>query len=66
MHFLHYHDNQMIFLPLKKCSGTSLAVQWLRLHTSNAEDVGLIPGWGTKISHAAGVTAKKKKKCNKC
>ena len=27
-------------------------VQWLRLSTSNAEGVGLIPGWGTKIPHA--------------
>ena len=31
---------------------TSLAIQWLRLHTSNAGRVGSIPGWGTKISHA--------------
>ena len=27
-------------------------VQWLRTHC-NAEDAGLIPGWGTKIPHAA-------------
>ena len=27
--------------------------QWLRLQASTAGDVGLIPGWGTKISHAA-------------
>ena len=27
-------------------------VQWLRLSTSNAEGVGLIPDWGTKIPHA--------------
>ena len=27
-------------------------VQWLSLHASNAEDAGLIPGWGTEISHA--------------
>ena len=32
--------------------GTSLAVQWLRLHTSTAVGTGLIPGWGTKIPHA--------------
>jgi len=31
---------------------TSLRVQWLRLHASNAEDVGLIPGRGIKIPHA--------------
>ena len=33
--------------------GTSLAVQWLRLHAPNAGGPGLIPGWGTKIPHAA-------------
>ena len=35
-------------------SGTSLAVQWLRLHISNAGDTGSIPGQGTKIPHASG------------
>ena len=34
-------------------SGISLAVQWLRLCTSNAGDKGSIPGQGTKILHAA-------------
>ena len=34
-------------------TGTSLVVQWLRLHTSNAGGAGLIPGQGTKIPHAA-------------
>ena len=29
--------------------GTSLVVQWLRLHTATAGDVGSIPGWVTKI-----------------
>ena len=29
----------------------SLAVQWLRLWASITGDSGLIPGWGTKISH---------------
>ena len=28
-------------------------VQWLRLCTSNAGCMGLIPGWGTQIPHAA-------------
>ena len=28
--------------------GTSLVVQWLRLSAFTAEDMGLIPGWGTK------------------
>lgn len=32
--------------------GTSLAVRWLRLHTSNAGEVGLIPGEGIKIPRA--------------
>jgi len=33
-------------------TGTSLVVQWLRLHASNARDMGSIPGQGTKIPHA--------------
>ena len=33
-------------------SGTSLEVQWWRLHESSAEGIGLIPGQGTKIPHA--------------
>ena len=32
--------------------GTSLVVQWLRLLDSNAGDVDLILGWGTRIPHA--------------
>ena len=32
--------------------GTSLVVQQLRVHASNAEGMGLIPGWGTKIPQA--------------
>ena len=28
-------------------------VQWLRLHAPNAGGMGLIPGQGTKIPHAA-------------
>ena len=38
----------------RKCKalGTSLVVQWLRLCTFIAGDVGLIPGQGTKIPHA--------------
>ena len=30
-----------------KISGTSLVVQWLRLHTPNALSLGSIPGQGT-------------------
>ena len=32
--------------------GTSLVIQWLRLHASSAGGASLIPGQGTKISHA--------------
>ena len=32
--------------------GSSLLVQWLRLHAPNAGDVDLIPGWETKTLHA--------------
>ena len=32
-----------------KCLGTFLVVQWLRLCTSKAKGMGLIPGQGTKI-----------------
>ena len=34
--------------------GTSLVVQWLRLHVPNARSMGSIPGWGTKIPHVTG------------
>ena len=40
-------------------SWTSLAVQWLRLPTSNARGVDSIPGWGTKILHALQHSQKK-------
>ena len=33
-------------------AGASLAVQGFRLHTSNAEGSGSIPGQGTKTPHA--------------
>ena len=42
--------------------GTSLAVHWLRLHSSNAGDAGLIPGQGTRGLHAVWCSKKKKKK----
>ena len=32
--------------------GTSQVVQWLRFCALNAEGLGWIPGWGTKIPHA--------------
>ena len=37
---------------IKDTSGTSLAVQWLRLYASNAGGMGSISGWGIKILHA--------------
>ena len=40
---------------------TSLVVQWLRLCASMAGGTGLIPGWGTKIPHAAWHSQKKKR-----
>ena len=48
-------------------SWTSLAVQWLRRHVSNAVGAGSIPGQGTKIPHAVqhGQKRKKKKKIEK-
>ena len=44
--------------------GTSLAVQWLRLHASNARGKGSIPGRGTKTPRVArrGQEKKRKKK----
>ena len=39
--------------------GTSLVVQWLRLHASNAGGVGSVPGWGTEIPYAMGYGKKK-------
>ena len=48
----------------EKCLGTSLVVQWLRLHAANAGIVGLIPGQATKIQHAMQCGQKiKKQKC---
>ena len=43
-------------------NGTSLAVQWLRFCASKAGDMGSIPAWGTKISHAARGSQREKKK----
>ena len=38
---------------IQKSRGTSLAVQWLRLHAPKAGRLGPIPGQGAKIPHAA-------------
>ena len=45
-------------------TGTSLAVQCLRLHSSNAGDESLIPGQRTKIPHTMGNGQKKERKKN--
>ena len=49
-----------VFLDDRGTHGSSWAVQWLKLHVPNAPSeggMGSIPGWGTKIPHAA--------RCNK-
>ena len=47
------HKKNKMFL------GTSLAVQWLRPHTSTAVGMGSVPGRGTKILHAVRCDQKK-------
>ena len=42
-------------------SGTSLAVQWLRLHAPNAGAMCSNPGQGTKIPHATRRSQQKRK-----
>ena len=43
-----------VIQSLQNTSGTALVVQWVRLHTPNAGDLGSIPGWGTRSHmHAA-------------
>ena len=46
--------NKNLNFYFRNRGGTSLAVQWLSLCTSNAGSVGLIIGQGTKIPHARG------------
>ena len=41
------------FIFKKSAGRTSLVIQWLRLHSSNAEGKGLLSGWGTKSPHAS-------------
>ena len=60
----HYGEHSIIRQShsFKKYNwGTSLAIQWLKLCTSSVRAVGLIPGWGTKISHATKQGQKRKK-----
>ena len=58
MHWSKCVGNLMAFKVVKP--GTSPAVQWLRLCTSTAGGTGSIPGWGTKILHAARCGCNKK------
>ena len=51
-------------MHLKVEQENSLVVQWLGLCTFTDEDLGLIPGWGTKIPQAVWNNQKKKKKWN--
>ena len=46
-------------------SGTSLAVPWSRLCISTAEDMGSIPGRGSRILHATWGSQKEKENCYK-
>ena len=51
--------NCVHMLTKRQVLGTSLMVQWLTLHVSNAGGVGLIPDRGTKIPYAPTVQPKK-------
>ena len=57
----------MLYIQIVKriTPGTSLLVKWLRLYTSNAGRVGLIPGQGTKILDAVWCSQKVKKIINR-
>ena len=46
--------SEVELLDRSVCVGTSLVVQWVRLHAPNAEGPASIPGWGTRSHmHAA-------------
>ena len=57
--WLRVHQHVLLFLLgiffffLISFIGTSLVIQWLRLHVSTAGGVGWIPGHRTKIPHTA-------------
>ena len=50
---------------LKHYVGTSLAIQWLRLHVPTVGGMGSIPGPGTKIPHAPVCPTPQQKNNNK-
>ena len=53
------------FTERRKLQGDFLAAQWLRLHASSGGGVGSVPGWETKILHAAWYSQKKRKRSGK-
>ena len=59
--YLHHLLRTYFICKILK-TGTSLQVQWLKLCASNAGDLCLISGWGTKIPHAWWHSQGKKKK----
>ena len=63
----YFHSYQMatLLISKRKSPGTSLTIQWLGLHASNAGGVGSIPGWGTKIPHAVQHGQRKERKKRK-
>ena len=55
-----WQDTEATKEPInKRVEGTSPAVPWLRVHL--LMQGALIPGWGTRIPHAAQCSQKKKK-----
>ena len=53
-----------MYLLKIELAGTSLMVQWLRLHVPNAEGPGSIPGQGTR-SHMHAATKTRRSQINK-
>ena len=51
------HTRNYKTLP-KEIKGSSLAAEWLRLHVPNTRAMRSVPGWETKIPHAASKTNK--------
>ena len=58
----YFETNENENTNTKYMGGTSLVVQWLRLHAPNAGSPGSIPGRGTKIPQAMWLGQKKRTK----
>ena len=56
-----FHGDRVSVWEDEKVLGSSLAAQWLRLCMVIAKGMGLIPGQGTKISHASSAAKKRGK-----